>query len=367
MAGERKEQKCTLQHFTHSHILTREVSNNHYGILMKEGYHSNEFMCDACHTLGSGARYHCKQCSFDLHEDCANCPEYLNTYIHPNHQLELVWEGSSKKDYGQLRPCDVCGDQVKGLYYTCSSGAEKRYDDGRHFFFIHPLCSKFPYQVHHAIHKNHSLKFQSVPAIHDSFCAICRDVVIGSSWSYRCDPCGVNIHLECITLPSDDHHSGPTYSSRSLEDPQTQMHQQKGPVPPPYGGYTGTTPFTPPPYNNYCPPPNNYYPYSSPNYNYYYPQPPQPNGYKPTPPPPYYNHHPPHAPPNNLTTFSTGSISNAPPNKETNSSSGGNAPPKKENTSSTHGSKKKRSAKVLGRIAVSLLLSATLGVVVPMG
>ncbi|KAI3992274.1 hypothetical protein MKX01_029995 [Papaver californicum] len=363
MAGERKEQKCTLQHFTHSHILTREVSDQ-YGILTKEGCHSNEFFYDACHTVGSGDRYNCKQCSFDLHEDCANCPEYLNTYIHPNHQLDLVWEGSSKKDYDQLRPCDVCGDQVKGLYYTCSSGAEKRYDDGRHFFFIHPLCSKFPYQVHHAIDKNHPLKFQLVPVIHDSFCAICRDVVIASSWSYRCYPCGINIHLECITaLPFDDHHSGPAYSSRSLKDPQAQMHQQKGPVPPPYGGYPETTPFTPPPYNNCYPLPNNYYPYPPPNCNYYYQQPPQPYGYTQMPPPPYYNHHPPHAPPNKVTTSSTGG--DAPPAKENTSSTGGDAPPKKGSTSSTHGSKRKKCAKVLGRIAVSLVLTATIGVVVP--
>ncbi|KAI3912525.1 hypothetical protein MKW98_020987 [Papaver atlanticum] len=350
------EQKCTLQHFTHSHTLYREVSN-HYGNLTKEGNPSDEFMCDACHTLGSGARFHCKQCSFDLHEECANCPEYLNTYIHPNHQLELRWEGSIKRDYGKSRPCDICGDQVKGLFYTCSSGAEKRYDDGRHFFFIHPLCSKFPPRVPHGIDKNHPLRFQLVPVIPDSFCAICGDVVFSCSWSYRCDPCGVNIHLECVALPFDDHHrSGITYSSsRSLKDPQAQTHQQKGPVHPPYGGYTGTTPFTPPPYNNYgppAPPSYNYYPYPPPpNDTYYYQQPPQPYGNPPTPPPPYYNHHQPHAP----------------TKTETTSSSGDNAPPKKETKSSTHGSKKKRSAKVIGRIAVSLLLSSVLGVVVPMG
>ncbi|MCL7025699.1 hypothetical protein MKW94_027749 [Papaver nudicaule] len=331
-----REGKETLQHFTHPHILTKEVFSQHVG------YQTDEFLCDACHTLGSGTRYRSKQCDFDIHENCADCPEYLNTFIHPKHRLELMWEGSksTKKDYGELRPCDVCGDPVKGLFYICSSGAERRYENGRHSFFIHPLCSKFPSQVHHAIDEKHHLKFQSVPVIPYSLCAICGDVVLASSWSYRCDPCGVNIHLECITLPFDNHHTGSTtYSSRSPMDPQEQMHQQKGPVHPPptytpYGDYTGKTPFTPlPAYNNYCPPPYNYYPYPPPNYNYYYPQPPQPYEYPPTPPPPYYNHHPPHA------------------------------PPKKEAT----GGKRKRSAAILGRIAVSLFFSAATAGVIPIG
>ncbi|KAI3912526.1 hypothetical protein MKW98_020988 [Papaver atlanticum] len=300
-----KEQKRTLEHFTHPHILTRDASD-------QSSDQTNDFLCDACNTLGSGARYRCKQCDFDIHENCADCPEYLNTYIHPNHRLELMWEGSGiRKDFDQLRPCDVCGDQVKGLFYTCSSGAEKRYDN-----------------VHHVIDKYHPLKFQSAPVIADSLCAICRDVVLPSSWSYRCDPCGVNIHLECVTLPYDNHHhSGTTtHTSRSPQDPQAQMHQRKRPAQPPPGS-------PPPPYNNYCPPPYNYYPYPPPppNYYYYYPQ---PYWYPPMPPPPYHHHHPPFAPP-----------------KKT----------------STHGSKMKRSASVLGRIAVSLLLSAALGGAVSIG
>ncbi|KAI3873878.1 hypothetical protein MKW98_001527, partial [Papaver atlanticum] len=58
-------------------------------------------------------------CDFGLHEDCATCPEYLTSSFHPNHQLEWVWE----EDYGMMRPCNLCGDQVKGLFYKCSSGA----------------------------------------------------------------------------------------------------------------------------------------------------------------------------------------------------------------------------------------------------
>ncbi|KAI3945767.1 hypothetical protein MKW98_023041 [Papaver atlanticum] len=198
----------TLRHFTHPHVLFREA-------LDQTVYTTNRFGCDGCGMDGSGIRYHCKQCAFDLHEDCGTCPEYLTSNFHPNHELERIWEGLDE-DYGQLRPCNVCGDQVKGLFYKCSSGAAERSynEDGGHYFFIHPTCSKLPSQV--------SLKLQSVPIIPDAPCAICRDAVSSSSWSYRSDPpCNLNIHPQCVTLPHDNHqihhHHGGSGTSRSSQ------------------------------------------------------------------------------------------------------------------------------------------------------
>ncbi|MCL7025698.1 hypothetical protein MKW94_027748 [Papaver nudicaule] len=211
----------TLKHFTHSHILTKINF-------------SDEFLCDGCNMLGSGVRYHCSGCKFDLHEGCATCPEKIDTYIHPGHKLTRVWEGLESVD-GLLR-----------LFYRCSSG--------RHCFFIHPLCSKFPSEVKHVIDNHHPLKFQSVPVIPGSRCAICRNIVSAYSWSYRCDPCGVNIHLECVTVPYG---------------PVGQVHQEKRPVPPPASNPCGGSAWmAPPAYNN--PPPNCNYGYAVP---YRYPPP----------------------------------------------------------------------------------------------
>ncbi|KAI3981847.1 hypothetical protein MKX01_017264 [Papaver californicum] len=199
--------KETLRHFTHSHVLFKLPLDQ---ALNSE---SSRFICDGCSLYVSGTVYYCKQCDFGLHEDCATCPEYLTSIFHPNHELERIWEGL-EEDYGLLRPCNLCGDQVKGLFYKCSHGAaEKSYDDddGDHYFFIHPTCSKLPSQV--------ILKLQSVPDIPDAPCAICRNLVSSSPWSYRsAPPYGLNIHPQCVTLPSDDNHQVQTTgTSRSVQ------------------------------------------------------------------------------------------------------------------------------------------------------
>ncbi|KAI3840417.1 hypothetical protein MKX03_037829 [Papaver bracteatum] len=228
----------TLKHFTHSHTLTKKNF-------------SGEFLCDGCNMLGSGIRYHCIGCKFDLHEDCSACPEKLKTYIHPDHKLTRVWEGLQSSTNGISRPCNVCGDHVKGLFYWCSDNVHQ------HLFFLHPLCSKFPSQVKHVIDSRHHLKFQSVPFIQNSRCSICRNLVPASSWSYRCDTCGVNIHLECLSLRYD--------------------HQEKRPVPPPPGSNpgVGSAVVAPLPCNNQ--PPNFNWGYAVP---YGYPPPPSSDGRK---------------------------------------------------------------------------------------
>ncbi|KAI3842302.1 hypothetical protein MKW98_026092 [Papaver atlanticum] len=198
MDPSKKEGKETLQHFTHPHVLIKEAVATIY-----EG--NSRYWCSCCGMDGSGTMYYCKQCDYGIHEDCATCPEYLTSNFHPDHQLERIWEGpvqDESDDGDQLRPCGVCGYQVKGLLYKCSSGAaEKSHDDDNedHYFCIHPTCSKLPSQI--------TLKLQSVPVIPDARCAICGDLVSSSPWSYRSDPSALNIHPQCVTLPNDNYQS----------------------------------------------------------------------------------------------------------------------------------------------------------------
>ncbi|KAI3912522.1 hypothetical protein MKW98_020984 [Papaver atlanticum] len=195
----------TLRHFTHPHVLIKEAVD-------LTVYSSNRFGCDGCGMDGTGIRYHCKPCGFDLHVDCGTCPEQITSFIHPNHPLERIWEGP--ESYG-WRPCNVCGEEVKSLFYKCSSGdAEKSYHDEGHYFFLHPSCAKLPPQL--------IFNLQSVPVIpDDTWCAICANVVSPSSWSYRSDAYGIVIHPQCVTLPKENVHQ----SSRTRSSTLSQVEQ----------------------------------------------------------------------------------------------------------------------------------------------
>ncbi|KAF8397379.1 hypothetical protein HHK36_016292 [Tetracentron sinense] len=194
-----------VKHFTHPKHSLQEFKED------------KEYICDGCNTLGSGTRYRCKECKFDLHEYCATCPTSLSSHMDPKHPLILVSQALGMMK-GHGCPCNVCGEQVQGLFYACPTCN----------FFIHPLCTTFPSHLQHVMDPKHLLTFQSAPP---SWCSICRGVC--ASWRYRCEPCRIDIHLECVDVPY--YAAYPPY------------------VPP-------TAPFMPPP-----PPPSPYYCYAMPS------------------------------------------------------------------------------------------------------
>ncbi|XP_030451106.1 protein VACUOLELESS GAMETOPHYTES-like [Syzygium oleosum] len=153
----------TLRHFLHPHHPLHEV------------YVAKEFECDGCNALGHGKRYRCSACTFDLHERCATCPQMLSSHLHPAHPLALV-----NQSLGMV--CDLCGDTVNGLYCTCRAC---RFD-------VHPLRTELPASVAHAAHPHHLLTLRPAEPRN---CAVCRHVC--GSWRYTCEPCHVDLHLEC--------------------------------------------------------------------------------------------------------------------------------------------------------------------------
>ncbi|KAK9266431.1 hypothetical protein L1049_021434 [Liquidambar formosana] len=142
--------KRTIQHSTHP------------GHLLAEVYMNKEYICDGCNTLGYGTRYRCDGCNFDLHEHCGTCPARFSSFMHPRHQLNLIFSHID-------RICGVCGDRVEGRYYRCNLCN----------FDVHPLCTQLPQFVRHAMHPGRPLRLQpSSP----TWCMVCKNVC--TSWRY---------------------------------------------------------------------------------------------------------------------------------------------------------------------------------------
>lgn len=157
-----------VQHFTHFHPLTVVAE---YG----------EFTCDGCKTHGSGKTYRCACCDYNLHDRCATCPPtLLLCFMHPKHELQLVLKGPEYM-------CNICHGFVKGLYYRCEACGN---------FAVHPLCTGLPQHVSHVDHPAHPLELMSHSGGHNT-CMVCCGAIL-QSWRYRCGPCGLDVHMECV-------------------------------------------------------------------------------------------------------------------------------------------------------------------------
>ncbi|VVB02548.1 unnamed protein product [Arabis nemorensis] len=160
-----------IQHFTHVHPLTKV-----------DGY--GEFTCNGCNTYGFGETYRCVSCDYDLHDHCATCPPTLLSFMHPQHQLRLVFR---RPDQGlQIRRmCDICDESVEGLYYHCEPCD----------FDIHPLCTRLPQHVTYVPHPAHHLELSHSGA--SNTCEVCLRTI--QSWRYKCGQCRLDVHMECVT------------------------------------------------------------------------------------------------------------------------------------------------------------------------
>ncbi|CAH2058876.1 unnamed protein product [Thlaspi arvense] len=139
MSSLRPEQQV-VQHFTHIHPLTKV-----------EGL--GEFICNGCKTYGCGEAYRCAPCNYDLHEYCATCPPSLLSFMHPEHELRLVFKGPEQTQQNR-RMCDICDELAEGLYYQCEAcGLD-----------VHPLCSQLPQKVSHVPHPAHPLELSHAGA-----------------------------------------------------------------------------------------------------------------------------------------------------------------------------------------------------------
>ncbi|KAL8507843.1 hypothetical protein ACS0TY_018400 [Phlomoides rotata] len=158
----------------------------HEGHPLKPVDSDKQFLCDGCKTLGTGKRYRCNGCDFDLHDYCRTCPRLLSSFMHP-HSLTLVFRRPQQSRQIN-RICDVCRDPVEGMFFRCK---ECEFD-------VHPVCTKLPEKLNHALHSTHPLTLQSSNLV-PKFCAVCKNSCQG--WQYRCEICNFDIHLGCVLAP----------------------------------------------------------------------------------------------------------------------------------------------------------------------
>ncbi|KAJ4767349.1 Cysteine/Histidine-rich C1 domain family protein [Rhynchospora pubera] len=164
----------TITHFTHP---------EHQLLLTHK---SSKFWCDLCKISGTGLRYRCETCDFDLHESCTTYPEILSFYAHPWHKLALADHSAST--VGSAICCDLCREPVKGFYYKCTPCG----------FYLHPHCSLSPRLVHSRFHPDHMLML--VPTA--GSCSACnKDLMV---WTYRCGMCSVNLHYKCLLTAGNE-------------------------------------------------------------------------------------------------------------------------------------------------------------------
>ncbi|KAK9064603.1 hypothetical protein SSX86_015985 [Deinandra increscens subsp. villosa] len=126
-----------IQHFLHQHVLHKV-------------YMTSEFNCDGCNTGGSGVRYRCSPCDFDIHEQCAASCHRISSLLHPHHLLILVNRPPDS------RICYVCKGVTNGLSYACEFQTCQ--------FNVHTLCIQIPgggggggYNHHHHRHQQMQL------------------------------------------------------------------------------------------------------------------------------------------------------------------------------------------------------------------
>ncbi|CAO2170246.1 unnamed protein product [Urochloa humidicola] len=163
-----------------------------------------QFMCNACKLSGSRMyMYRCAQgCDFSLHGQCANCPEKLSFWGHPQHDIVRVRSRAdmgrmllevrsdvhaalmSSTPHGGVLPigCEMCTNEIEGMHYYCRSCG----------FFAHTVRVMLPKLVRSAAHEEHELALLcSAPTM----CTACQTPTV---WAYRCLPCLAFYHQNCL-------------------------------------------------------------------------------------------------------------------------------------------------------------------------
>ncbi|KAI4336666.1 hypothetical protein L6164_015164 [Bauhinia variegata] len=151
------------------------------------------FTCVGCREYGSGKRFLCQQCNFQLHDFCAFAPPTLKAHpLHPQHHITFHAKPVKPKGGILKSKCDVCGKASKGYAFTCSACG----------FQMHPCCAMLSTEIQYPNHPHHILKLlpptnsSSEASAANFLCGECKKRRSGSR-VYHCTVCDYHLHAVC--------------------------------------------------------------------------------------------------------------------------------------------------------------------------
>lgn len=151
------------------------------------------FICVGCKEYGSGKRFLCQQCNYQLHDFCALAPPALKA--HPFHsQHAMLFHSKPVKSGKTKSKCDVCGKPTKGYTFLCTACA----------FQMHPCCAMLNTEIEfpnhpHTLKLTHSTTTTGATTNTDlSNTIVCNECKKRRSGKvYRCTVCNYNLHAFC--------------------------------------------------------------------------------------------------------------------------------------------------------------------------
>ncbi|XP_013664259.2 uncharacterized protein LOC106368770 [Brassica napus] len=218
-----------IDHFCHEHHLKHN------------GVGDTEKQCEAClFPIVSPQFYHCRECNYSLHEECAGLPRRLAHALH-NHTLIL------DPSPGGSFSCSACFRASTGFRYTCSQEACRGvaldvrcisvqecfiHKSHEHQLFISTFysnkgetlcngckkrcvtshlqcaecefalcytCGTIPNEIHYRFDKHPLTISYGESADEDMYwCEVCEKQLDQREWYYTCNECCVTVHLGCV-------------------------------------------------------------------------------------------------------------------------------------------------------------------------
>ncbi|GAA0139292.1 hypothetical protein LIER_00868 [Lithospermum erythrorhizon] len=175
--------------------------------IIDETEDDEEVLCDACIEPIISRHYHCAECRFFLHTECAMLPHELQHPSHP-HPLNLF----SNSRFDEVFRCNHCNRNSNGFFFHCTmEGCE---------FYLDVKCAALPNVLEHESH-NHPL-FQIISS-EIVYCRCCGYYLWETNF-FGCKYCNFDLHLHCLMLPKTTKHRFDSKNSLTLRYPPHSYH-----------------------------------------------------------------------------------------------------------------------------------------------